>query len=538
MTQRKQQRLRQIVGRDTRVIHAFLGIIERYEDRLLTGHNRRRVDESALDRLTMTALRVTVGRKKRLTVPHDFKARFPRMSVNELTECRQAAVAPYQSYLELRAKRGRKASRPCRHHSSRRIPRWVFSRRFRLFHQKSAIGNWRLDLCDSLDSARERRRVHDRLVIPLKVSPFHHKQLRKGDIKALQVFTDRERKWWVTFAVRLQEQELPDDHLPPAVLGIDLGINKAACTTLITPEKVRETRYFVQRDKVAIIRKYDQLVAQLQNEMDTRQNIGQQYDNVARKLRDLKSKRENIAREYDRFLVRQILDYILHLSEKYCLYVALGRLRNIRQAARRGNYRGRRFRGMIHSWAFARITDSIKHQLAQRGWSVEGKGSRFQAVPEVWTSIKCWKCGVIGARPRQNYFSCPSCGHKTNADRNGAINIAGRLITLTSSLHGVRGLGKWASAVNAARSKRPKTSRSQSKRKSLLSSKDQVSGLGESAAVHQAQTSLLDLGDEAEKGDDDPAVVRTVESLSAVGNDTPMSRQENEARSDGGTMSQ
>jgi hypothetical protein len=48
----------------------------------------------------------------------------------------------------------------------------------------------------------------------------------------------------------------------------------------------------------------------------------------------------------------------------------------------------------------------------------------------------------------------------------------------------------------------------------------------------------FDLGDEAEKGDDDPAVVRTVESLSAVGNDTPMSRQENEARSDGGTMSQ
>jgi hypothetical protein len=182
--------------------------------------------------------------------------------------------------------------------------------------------------------------------------------------------------------------------------------------------------------------------------------------------------------------------------------------------------------------------DNIKHQLAQLGWSVEGKGSRFQAVPEAWTSVKCWKCGAIGTRPRQNYFSCPSCRHKTNADRNGAINIAGRLITLTSSLHGVRGLGKWASAVNAARSKRPKSSRSQSKRKSLLSSEDQVSGPGESAAVHQAQTSLLDLGDEAEKGDDDPAVVRTVESLSAVGTDTPMSRQENEARSDGGTMSQ
>ncbi|MDF1540356.1 MAG: zinc ribbon domain-containing protein, partial [Candidatus Thorarchaeota archaeon] len=84
---------------------------------------------------------------------------------------------------------------------------------------------------------------------------------------------------------------------------------------------------------------------------------------------------------------------------------------------------------MIHSWAFARITNSLKHGLAQLGWIVDGKDARFRAVPEAWTSIMCWKCGCKGARPKQNYFHCPSCGLKTNADRNGSTNIAARMLT-------------------------------------------------------------------------------------------------------------
>jgi len=60
---------------------------------------------------------------------------------------------------------------------------------------------------------------------------------------------------------------------------------------------------------------------------------------------------------------------------------------------------------------------------------------------------------------------------------------------------------------------------------------------GESAAVHHAQTSLLSLGDEAEMGDNDPAVARTVKTLSVAGSDMPASRQEKEARSVGGIPS-
>jgi len=65
-----------------------------------------------------------------------------------------------------------------------------------------------------------------------------------------------------------------------------------------------------------------------------------------------------------------------------------------------------------------------------------------------------------------------------------------------------------------------------------------MSGLGESAAVHHAQTSLPSFGDESGMGDKDPAVVRDAETLSVAGKDTPRLRQEKEARTAGGILSQ
>ncbi|MHA2146484.1 MAG: zinc ribbon domain-containing protein [Candidatus Thorarchaeota archaeon] len=537
MTDRSQQRLRQIVGRDTRVVRAFLGIIEQHEDELLTGRRKNRIDDGKLDKLTMTALKVKAGFGQRPSVPHDFKKKFPRISTNELQECRKTAVALYESYLALREKKGWNPSRPCSTGSTRRIPRWAFSQRFKLHNRSTSISKWWISLRDSMDSVPERRKNHDRLVIPLKVSPFHVNQFQRGTVKALQVFTDRARKWWVIFAVRVDTPNLQNVQLPPAVLGIDLGIEKAACTTLVTSLKVRETKFFKQKDKVDVIKKYDRFVANLQRENAAQYSHNQNTTGSSRKLREMRHKRERVSREYDRVLVSKLVDYIDELSEKYNLYLAIGRLKNIRNVARKGNYKGRRFRGMIHSWAFARITESLKHRLAQKGWSVEGKDSRFQVVPEGWTSIMCWKCGAKGKRPSQNYFECPSCGHKTNADRNGAINIAGRLITLTKSLHSVRGLGKWASAVDTARSARLKARRKKSRGKSLLSEKEQISGSGESAAVHFVQSDLLGFGDDAKMSDDDPAVASTMENLSVVGSDAPTSTQEKETRSSGGIPS-
>jgi IS605 OrfB family transposase len=535
MTKRTYQRLRQIVGRDTRVIRAFLGIIEHHEASLLTGRKRNRIKDGELDKLAITTIIVNPRYSQRLTVPHDLKARFSRISQNELTECRQTAVFMYESYLQLRRKKGRKASRPCAVNGTRRIPRWVFSRRFEIIEHKTSEANWWLDLRDSLDSVPEGRRVHDRLLIPLKMSPFHLNQMRRGDVKALQIFTDRYRKWWVVFSVRINDIPILSDDLPHAALGIDLGIKKAVCTTLLTQTRVSETRYFIQRDKVKKIQVLDQRVANLQHTMDVRRNNQQRHDRLTCELKNIRGKRERVATEYDHVLVRQLTEYILELSKKYTLYVSIGELKNIRMKAKRGNYKGRKFRGMLHRWAFARISDSLKHQLAQKGFPVDGKKSRFKTIPEQWTSIMCWKCGRKGYRPKQSLFVC-SCGFKTNADRNGSLNIARRLIKLIPSLQNENGLGRWlvperAPAPNAGRKK------SSSKQKSALLQNDSVSNQKESAAFHSAQMSLLDFGDDVKESDQDCAVVKDAETLAVTGNDTTRFRQEKEARTVGGIPS-
>ena len=101
-------------------------------------------------------------------------------------------------------------------------------------------------------------------------------------------------------------------------------------------------------------------------------------------------------------------------------------------------------------------------------------------------------------------------------------------------------LGKWTDSVQRmGKSPRLKTrgkTRS-SQRRSLLSFKGQVSDLGESAAFHSAQTSLLDFGDDVKESDEDHAVVKDAEKLSVAGSDITRTRQEKEARTVGGMPS-
>ncbi len=99
----------------------------------------------------------------------------------------------------------------------------------------------------------------------------------------------------------------------------------------------------------------------------------------------------------------------------------------------------------------------------------------------------------------------------------------------------------WTRVLDKARrvrlKARKKNSKKSSRGKSLLSNKEPTSGSGESAAVHFVQSDLACFGDETGESDNDPAVVRTVETLSVVGSDVSASVQEKEARSSGGIPS-
>ena len=106
----------------------------------------------------------------------------------------------------------------------------------------------------------------------------------------------------------------------------------------------------------------------------------------------------------------------------------------------------------------------------------------------------------------------------------------------------MKGLGIWTRALDKARHAQLKAHRKSSKKsskgKSSLSEKESSSGSGESAAVHFVQSDLASFSDGTIKSDNDPAVVRTVETLSVAGSDVSVLKQEKEARSSGGIPSQ
>ncbi len=349
MTDRQKARLSQITGRDTRVIKAYLGVIERHENELLTGHRRNRIVAGKLDELTLTATR---GAANRHHVPHDFKKRFPNISANEFQECRDTAMAMWHSYLE----RGGSKPLRARGYTSRKIPRFAFKRRFEFVNTSDKeIKHW-LVIRDSLDSAREGRRAHDRLAIPLSPSSFHLRRLREGEIKTVRVFKDRSRKWWAIFTVTLTVDSLDSTSKLPAVLAIDLGIKKTACTVLLTQKGYKQVRYWKQDEKIRQLQLYDKRVAFLQRRKDDLSKIGMDPSGVTRKLRELSRKRVRVSIGYDKKMVKDISAHILEMIQKYDLYICIGRVKGIRNKARRGNYKGRAFRGMIHRWSFARVT--------------------------------------------------------------------------------------------------------------------------------------------------------------------------------------
>jgi IS605 OrfB family transposase len=505
MSDNEKARLSRITGRDTRVIRAYLGIIAHHEQELLVGKRNKKINGTKLEKLTLTSMRYKDNSKNRLSVPHDFKRRFPNISLNELQECRQVAVAMWNSYLALDGQQPLRA----KGYRSRKLPRYVYNRRFKLkYEPDQEIKHW-LELMDSLDSAKTDGWFHDRLMIPLSPSSYHLNRLNEGKVTSLRIVKDSRKKWWSVFSVRVSLPTINGNGKSPAVMGIDLGIDKAVCSVVLTRERVRYVRYFTQPEKVKRIERYDAMVDSLQREMNTRLNNGQPADDVILKLRELSGRRLNISKDHDGVLVKQLTDHILELSEKYDLYVAIGKLTGIRDSASRKSGKRKSFRKMVAKWSFARVSNALKHSLAQRGWKVSGRDSRFIPIREYWTSITCHKCGHRGIRPKQSLFICHTCGYRSNADKNGAINIARRLITLIPLLRDEKGLGRWLFPSGNGSSLKVWRS-SGSKGKSSLPSG--LSGQrGQSVAECYDQTTLGEFVSAT-----DPAMERTVEIPSAA----------------------
>ncbi len=75
----------------------------------------------------------------------------------------------------------------------------------------------------------------------------------------------------------------------------------------------------------------------------------------------------------------------------------------------------------------------------QLAYKAESAGRQFIAVNPRYTSQECSKCGFSSPENRktQAEFICLSCGHRDNADHNGAVNILARNEPLDANVSGV-----------------------------------------------------------------------------------------------------
>lgn len=135
-----------------------------------------------------------------------------------------------------------------------------------------------------------------------------------------------------------------------------------------------------------------------------------------RHLRRLSGRTARRRRDHDHVVSKRIVQGV----PEGCT-LAVENLTNIRSRVRARQANGGQRR--LHSWSFAILRVFITYKAEERGIRVEGVDPRH-------TSQSCSRCGYQHRRHRLSHseFRCRSCGYQTNADRNGARNIAAKLL--------------------------------------------------------------------------------------------------------------
>jgi IS605 OrfB family transposase len=90
------------------------------------------------------------------------------------------------------------------------------------------------------------------------------------------------------------------------------------------------------------------------------------------------------------------------------------------QRPEKGLTRGKALRRRLSLWQYAAIRQAVQNKAQLAGVAVV-------FVNPAYTSQKCSRCGLLGARHR-HVFTCPHCGYSAHADVNGATNVRNRFV--------------------------------------------------------------------------------------------------------------
>jgi putative transposase len=229
--------------------------------------------------------------------------------------------------------------------------------------------------------------------IPLNPSYYHIKHLEDWSVSDFEVIK-RKDKYYAHVSLHKEVVEKPTC----SIGGIDQGLNRSIATVLLKPVPCEE---LIKNSKEALIEKYDDLIAELQQSKNYR------------KLRQLRSKRADVSLNHDRHLATQVAEFT-----KGC-YIAIGNTR-FGQTQYHGNGM-KKMRKRIGKWSYSRQRTLIVLKRAELGYPT-------MQVDERYTSKTCYCCGSRWTVRKwvysTSYILCHSCGAKIDADINAAYNIA------------------------------------------------------------------------------------------------------------------
>ncbi|MGI9296559.1 MAG: RNA-guided endonuclease InsQ/TnpB family protein [Gammaproteobacteria bacterium] len=238
-----------------------------------------------------------------------------------------------------------------------------------------------------------------RAVVTLLPGRHQRTYLDVGAIKEAKLIR-RKGVWYFNIALDMPEApERPDD----AVMGIDVGENRLACTStglMFGGEQTRHECYL----HIALRKRL-----QANGSQSAKQRLKHASGRESRRMSNI-----------NHTISRRIGD---HAVEEGVGVMGLEDLTHIRNRIKAG----KRVRARLHSWAFRQFQDYIVYKA-------EAAGIDVVFVDPTYTSQTCSRCGALGKR-NKHQFSC-TCGNRAHADANAASNIA-RLAASTDAVTGL-----------------------------------------------------------------------------------------------------
>jgi len=226
--------------------------------------------------------------------------------------------------------------------------------------------------------------------------PYMQGPLLKKDIRETKLVR-RGHEWFLHITVQ-QNVEL---NVPSAsVLAVDFGERHIATSVEYANGKMQNPRFYGTEVR-GIRRHYAWLRKRLGNKkaLKTIKKIGH------------KEKRKVNA------VLHNISKAIVNRAKELNAVILLG---SPNGESMRRKAKGKRFRRIVYSMPYCRLTKFIEYKALQEGITV------VQAN-EDYTSKTCSKCGELAKRPRQDLIVCPH-GHMMNADINACRNLIKRFI--------------------------------------------------------------------------------------------------------------